>query len=60
MVCVGVLSGEAAAVEIEKSNGTHGPEVYNGYTAMFHVCDHNADLGTTATVINHWGLTRQT
>ena len=56
VVCVGVLSGEAAAVEIEKSNGTHGPEVYNGYTAMFHVCDHNADLGTTATVINHWGL----
>jgi len=56
VVCVGVLSGEAAAVQITKSSGTHGPEVYNGYTAMFHACDHNADLGTTATVINHWGL----
>ena len=56
VVCVGVLSGEAAAVQITKSSGTHGPEVYSGYTCMFHVCDHNADLGTTATVINHWGL----
>ena len=56
VVCVGVLSGEAAAVEITKSSGTHGPDVYSGYTGMFHVCDHNADLGTTATVIDHWGL----
>ena len=56
VVCVGALSGEAAAVQITKSSGTHGPEVYSGYTCMFHVCDHNADLGTTATVINHWGL----
>ena len=56
VVCVGVLSGEAAAVEIEKSNGTHGPEVYSGYTSFFHTCDHNADLGTAPVVINHWGL----
>ena len=56
IVCIGVLSGEAAAVEITKSSGTHGPDVYSGFDTMMHVCNHNADLGTTATVINHWGL----
>jgi len=60
VVCVGFLSGESAAVEITKSSGVHGPEVYNGYTTMFHVCDHNADLGSTPTVINHWGLVVKT
>ena len=60
VVGVGFLSGESAAVEITKSAGTHGPDVYSGYTSGFHVCDHNANLGTTPTVINHWGLVVKT
>ena len=56
VVCIGVLSGEAAAVEITNSAGAQGPAVYSGFDTMMHVCTSAANLGTTATVINHWGL----
>lgn len=57
VVCVGVISGEANAVEIVGSSAT-GPTVYNGFYPGFHICGSLAShtLGTTATVLHHWGL----
>ena len=57
VVCVGVISGEANAVEIVGSLAT-GPVVYNGFYPGFHICgvDASHTLGTTATVLHHWGL----
>ena len=57
VVVVGVLSGEANAVQIVGSGGVTGPQVYTGFYPGMHICNHQATtLGTTGSVINHWGL----
>ena len=59
VVCVGVLSSEGAAVEITKSSGAQGPQVYRGFYANYHFFNNNADLGTTSE-LKHWGLSLRT
>lgn len=59
IVGVGVLSTEGTAVEIAKSNGTDGPQVYRGFYANYHILDQHADLGTTSE-LKHWGLSLRT
>ena len=57
VVCVGILSGESADVEITGTGGVTGEAVYTGYYPGLHICNSQATpLGTTGSVIHHWGL----